>query len=113
MSAVDGVFVEVEHRFAAPPELQYVVWDFRAAYAAMRAPCAGVNVSIPSAYPLVPPVLDASSAQVAGILRAGSGSYYRLQQAAGTPGFTLLFSNGAGAALRPTLVPRLNVIRLQ
>jgi hypothetical protein len=47
------------------------------------------------------------------MLRAGSGSYYRLQHAPGAPGFTLLFSNSAGAALRTTLVPRLNVIRLQ
>jgi len=38
------------------------------------------------------------------MLRAGSGSYYRLQQAASAPGFTLLFSNSAGGALRTTLV---------
>jgi len=36
-----------------------------------------------------------------------------LQHAAGAPGFTLLFSNGAGAALRTSLVPRLSVIRIQ
>jgi len=29
------------------------------------------------------------------------------------PGFTVLFSNSAGGALRATLVPRLNMIRLQ
>jgi hypothetical protein len=99
--------------FAPPAELQYVRWDFRAAYPAMRTPCAGVNVSVPSAYPLVPPVLDATSVQVTGMLHAGSGSYYRLQHAAGAPGSTLLFSNSAGAALRTSLVPRLSVIRLQ
>jgi hypothetical protein len=54
-----------------------------------------------------------SSAALAGMLRAGSGSYYRLQQAASASAFTLLFSNSAGGALRATLVPRLNVIRLQ
>jgi hypothetical protein len=47
------------------------------------------------------------------MLHAGSGSYYRLQHTAGAPQFTLLFSNSAGAALRTTLVPRLNVIRIQ
>jgi hypothetical protein len=99
--------------FAPPAELQYVRWDFRAAYPAMRTPCAGVNVGIPSAYPLVPLVLDATSVQVTGMLHAGSGSYYRLQHAAGAPGFTLLFSNSAGAALRTSLVPQLSVIRLQ
>ena len=99
--------------FGTPAELQYVRWDFRAAYPAMRTPCAGVNVSIPSAYPLVPPVLDPTSAQASGMLHAGSGSYYQLQHAAGALGFTLLFSNSAGAALRTSLVPRLSMIRLQ
>jgi hypothetical protein len=47
------------------------------------------------------------------MLRAGSASYARLQHAAGAAKFTLLFSNSAGGALRATLVPRLNVIRLQ
>jgi hypothetical protein len=60
--------------FAAPAELQYVTWDFRADYPAMRTHCAGVGSSIPNAYPLAPPLLDAGSAQVAGMLRAGSGS---------------------------------------
>jgi hypothetical protein len=97
--------------FTAPPELQYVSWKFRTDYQTMKTACGSSN--LPSQFPLAPAVVDASSAQLAGMLHAGSGSYYRLQHAAGAPKFTLLFSNSAGGALRTTLVPRLNVIRLQ
>ena len=101
--------------FIAPPELRYVTWKFRTDYQTMKTACAAfLNTgNLPSQLPLVPPVLDATSAQGSGMLHAGSGSYYRLQHAAGAPGFTLLFSNSAGGALRATLVPRLNVIRIQ
>ncbi|PYO62718.1 MAG: hypothetical protein DMD70_05245 [Gemmatimonadetes bacterium] len=101
--------------FIAPPELRYVTWKFRTDYQTMKTACAAfLNTgNLPSQLPLVPPVLDATSAQGSGMLHAGSGSYYRLQHAAGAPGFTLLFSNSAGGALRTTLVPRLNVIRIQ
>jgi len=100
--------------FTAPPELQYVTWKFRTDYQTMKTACAPFfsTGNLPSQFPLTPSVVDGSAA-LAGMLRAGSGSYYRLQQAASAPGFTLLFSNSAGGALRTTLVPRLNVIRLQ
>ncbi len=101
--------------FTAPPELQYVTWRFRTDYQTMKTAC-GVffnTGNLPGQVPLTPAIVDGGSAQLAGMLRAGSGSYYRLQHAAGAPGFTLLFSNSAGAALRTSLVPRLNVIRLQ
>ena len=97
--------------FTAPSELQYLTWQFRSAFPALRNKCN--SIKIPAQFPLTPAVFNASSAQISGVLHAGSGSYYRLQHAAGAPGFTLLFSNSAGAALRTTLVPRLNVIRLQ
>ncbi|HYU90523.1 MAG TPA: hypothetical protein VE966_08765 [Gemmatimonadales bacterium] len=100
--------------FTAPPELQYVTWKFRSDYQTMKTACGAFfsTGNLPSQFPLTPPVVNGSAA-LAGMLRAGSGSYYRLQQAASAPGFTLLFSNSAGGALRATLVPRLNVIRLQ
>ncbi|HTD70522.1 MAG TPA: hypothetical protein VK647_08690 [Gemmatimonadales bacterium] len=100
--------------FTAPPELQYVTWKFRSDYQTMKTACGAFfnTGNLPSQFPLTPSVVDGSAA-LAGMLRAGSGSYYRLQQAASAPGFTLLFSNSAGGALRTTLVPRLNVIRLQ
>ncbi len=97
--------------FSAPLELQYLTWQFRSAFPALRTACN--TTKIPAQFPLIPAVLDATSVQVAGMLHAGSGSYYRLQHAAGAPQFSLLFSNSAGAALRTTLVPRLNVIRIQ
>jgi hypothetical protein len=101
--------------FTAPPELQYTTWKFRTDYQTMKTACAAfVNSGIlPSQFPLTPAVVDASAVQVSGMLHAGSASYYRMQHAAGASKFTLLFSNSAGGALRTTLVPRLNVIRLQ
>ena len=96
--------------FAAPSELQYLTWQFRTAFPTLNNSCSS---RIPAQFPLAPPVLNATATHVSGMLRAGSGSYYRLQHAAGAPQFTLLFSNNAGAALRTTLVPRLNVIRIQ
>ena len=97
--------------FTAPPELQYTTWKFRTDYQTMRTAC--VTTQLPSQFPLAPAVVDASTAQVSGMLHAGSASYYRMQHAAGASKFTLLFSNSAGGALRTTLAPRLNVIRLQ
>jgi hypothetical protein len=99
--------------FPAPPELQYVTWQFRSAFPTLRTACG--NTRIPSQFPLdfAAPVFNGSTLAASGVLHAGSGSYYRLQQAAGDPQFSLLFSNGAGAALRTSLVPRLNVIRIQ
>jgi len=101
--------------FTAPPELQYVTWKFRADYQTMKNTCAAFfsTGSLPSQFPLTPAIVDGSAAQLAGMLRAGSGSYYQLQHPPAAPGFTLLFSNSAGGALRTSLVPRLNVIRIQ
>ena len=105
--------------FSPPTELQYVKWRFRSDFPNLRARCpnprTGVppNPNIPAAYTLVPPVLDGSSLQVQGVLRAGSGGYYRLQQAPGGGQFTLLFSNSTGIALRTSLAPMLSVIRIQ
>jgi hypothetical protein len=96
--------------FSSPPELQYVKWQFRSAFPLFNSRCSN---RIPAQFPLIPAVVNGGSAQLAGMLRAGSGSYYRIQQVAGAPSFTLLFSNGGGGALRSTLVPRLNVIRIQ
>ena len=56
---------------------------------------------------------DGSAITLSGTLHSGSASYYIAQQAAGAVGFTLLFSNNTGYALRASLGPRLNVLRLQ
>jgi len=99
--------------FSAPPELQYVTWQFRTAFPRLRSACG--SAKIPTLFPLDTAVhtFSGSALAASGMLRAGSASYYRLQQAGGAPKFSLLFSNSAGAALRTTLTPRLTVIRLQ
>jgi hypothetical protein len=97
----------------APPELQYKKWRFRTDFTAIHNACAGVSSSFPVGYPLVPATGLGSATNLSGKLRSGSGTYYIAQQAAGDPGFTLLFSDGSGRALRPSLGARLNVIRIQ
>ena len=97
--------------FPTPPELQYVKWQFRTAFPTLRTACN--NTKLPAQFPLAPQSVTGSSAQLAGMLRAGSGSYYVMQQAPSTPGFTLLFSTSSGTALRTSLVPQLAVLRLQ
>jgi hypothetical protein len=102
--------------FTAPPELQYKRWRFRSDYQTIRNACvARVSPAppFPSAYPLVAGSGDGSAINLSGTLHSGSGSYYVAQQAAGAAGFTLLFSNSTGFALRASLAPRLNVLRLQ
>ena len=103
--------------FTAAPELQYTTWHFRNDYATIRTNCAGfVNTSsLPGLFPLDTAAhsFTGSALAASGVLHAGSGSYYRLQQAPAAPQFSLLFSNSAGSALRTSLVPRLNVIRIQ
>jgi hypothetical protein len=103
--------------FTAPPELQYQRWRFRTDYGTIRATCIPRTSPnpppYPTAYTLSPATGDGSAVNLAGTLHSGSGSYYIAQQAAGAPGFTLLFSNSTGYALRTSLAPRLNVLRLQ
>jgi hypothetical protein len=96
--------------FAAPPELQYVSWKFRSAFPLFNAKC---SPAIPASFPLAPVTVAANAVNVSGVLRAGSGGYYLAQQGAAAAGFTLLFSDAAGTALRVSLVPQLTVLRLQ
>ena len=98
--------------FNAPSTLQYVKWRFRSDYPTIHNACALVGSNFPSTYPLAPGSGDGSALSLAGTLRSGSGSYYLGQQPVGPAGFTLLFSTGTGTALRTSLVPRLNVIRI-
>ena len=105
--------------FSAPPELQYKLWRFRTDYGVLHNRCPNPssnmppNPNIPATFPLVPSVGAGSAVSLSGLLRAGSGTYHRALQNAGAQGFTLLFSDAAGRALRASAVPRLNVIRIQ
>ena len=96
--------------FPTPPELQYVKWQFRTAFPTFNSRCSN---KIPGAFPLTPTAVTGSSAQLAGMLRAGSGNYYLMQQAPSAPSFALLFSTGTGTALRTSLIPQLAILRLQ
>jgi len=102
--------------FTAPAALRYVKWHFRADYPTLHAACLarGATGNVPASYTLVPLVSgDASAWNVTGTMRGGSGSYYVAQQAAGAQGVSLLFSTRSRTAFPASLVPRLNVIRIQ
>jgi len=105
--------------FTAPFELQYKMWRFRTDYPLLRNRCpdprtgSPPNTGIPAALTLAPGVGAGSAVDLSDMLRAGSGLYFRAQQPAGAARFGLLFSDAAGRALRGSLVPRLNVIRIQ
>jgi hypothetical protein len=94
----------------APPELTYNSWSFHAVFSSLHTQRPGTFRSL---YPLVPTVSAGRDVNLAGTLRAGSGIYQLAEQPAADPGFTLSFTAPLGNLINPTLVPRLNVIRLQ
>jgi hypothetical protein len=96
--------------FLAPNELRYKSWAFRTTYASLHAQDAG---NFPKSFPLTPPSSAGRALVLTGTLRAGSGVYVRAFQAPSAPGFTLLFGTSTGGPLDPSLVPRLNVIRVR
>lgn len=96
--------------FTAPAELRYDSWNFRTTYASLNAQAPTV---FPKAYPLTPTTSNGRQTSLTGTLRAGSGVYHRATQAAGTAGFTTLFSTSGGGLLNSGFVPRLNVIRIR
>jgi hypothetical protein len=93
-----------------PPELQYRSWRFRTTYADLNSQRPNF---FPKPFPLTPPVMAGKSIAVTGTLHAGSGSYIVSAQPPSGPGFALLFSGPAGAALPAVLNPRLNAVRLR
>ncbi len=98
--------------FIAPDSLRYKSYAFRSAFPVFAGACPAGRRP-PSTFPLVPGVGLGDAVNLVGTLRAGTGTYYRAQQTAGGSGFTLLFGDGSGRALRASLVPMLNVIRIQ
>jgi hypothetical protein len=96
--------------FLAPNVLKYDSWKFRTTYASLHAQDAS---NFPKSFPLTPTTSAGRAVTLTGTLRAGSGVYTRAFQAPSAPGFTLLFGTSAGGPLDPSLVPRLNVIRVR
>jgi hypothetical protein len=96
--------------FTAPARLKYDSWAFRTTYMSL-------NQQNPSRYPLpfplVPKVFNAASFSATDTLRAGSGDFFRVQQTAGQPGFTVRLTNATGGAISTTAAPRLNIIRIK
>jgi len=96
--------------FVAPTELTYDSWKFRTTYASLNAQDA---TNFPKAFPLTPTTSNGRLTDFSGTLRSGSGIYHRATQGSNAPGFTLRFTTSGGGLINPTLVPRLNVIRIQ
>ena len=97
--------------FTAPNALKYKKWAFRSAFPALRAKCGN---SIPPTFPLVATADAGPSINLSGTMGSGSGAaYQRALQVAGAASFTLLFSDGTGAQLKATVLPRLNVVRIR
>jgi hypothetical protein len=93
-----------------PPELNYDSWGLHAVYASLNGQRPN---QFPKPYPLEPTASAGRDVNLSGTLRAGSGIYHRATQGAGDRGFTLRFTTPNGGMINASLVPRLNVIRLQ
>lgn len=97
--------------FTAPAALKYKKWAFRTAFPKLRAAC---GPPIPSTFPLLATADAGPNINLTGTMTSGSGAAYeRALQGPGADRFTLLFSNGTGAQLQSTVLPRLNVLRIR
>ncbi len=98
--------------FAAPSQLKYTTWSFRATYDTLHESSDPETASFyPYAYPLMPPVQGGSQVSLNGELRSGSGSYVRAVQGPGDPAFAVDFTLNNTTGLGTTIVPRLDVVR--
>lgn len=92
-----------------PVRLRYTTWRFRTTFESFNEQSAD---RFPLPFPLVPVVLRSPSFDRQGVLRAGSGDYYRVLQSANDAGFRVAFTDPAGATLSGA-VPRINVMRIR
>jgi hypothetical protein len=103
--------------FTAPTVLKYKHWAFRSDYPALHASCTSWSAFQrlpPDAFPLQAPGGPGAAINVSGTIYAGSaGTYQRALQGPNGAQFTLLFSDGTGALLQGSLLPRLNVLRIR
>lgn len=96
--------------FEAPPRLRYTTWAFRTTYASLNEQAPN---SFDRPFPIVPDSAQGGTFELLGVLRSGSGEYFRVLQEAAQPGFTLEFTDEAGEPLDPEVAPRLNVVRVR
>ena len=100
--------------FAAPATMKYKHWAFRTAYPRLKARCPTIPNAFQPTYPLVATASAGSAINAVGTMYAGSaGTYRRALQGPNGPSFTLLFSDGSGATLQSSIVPKLQVIRIR
>lgn len=96
--------------FTPPARLRYDTWAFRTTYASLNQQDPG-NFDRP--FPLVPDSVIGGTFELLGTLRSGSGDYLRVVQVATQRGFTLQFTDPGGGTIAPSVVPRLNVVRIR
>jgi hypothetical protein len=96
--------------FSAPGALQYKSWHFRTTFPSLHSQD---PADFPLAYPLVPTLSAGNAVNISGMLRTGSGEYVRAVQQAGGAAFTLHFSANGTTAVSPSVVPRLNILRIR
>src|SRR5712691_377920 len=96
--------------FSASSELQYKSWHFRTTFSSLHSQA---PTDFPLAYPLVPPLSAGNAVNISGTLRTGSGEYVRAVQQASAAVFTLHFSANGTTAVSPSVVPRLNILRIR
>ncbi len=96
--------------FTPSDRLQYRTWRFRTTYASLYEQ---VPTSFDRPFPLVPLEFTGGAFVVDGVLHAGSGAYYLVEQPAGAAGFALRFAESTGGAVNPVVEPRLHVLRIR
>lgn len=103
--------------FTVPGNLKYKKWAFRSDFPTLHASCtgwSGFQRTPPDVFPLMAPGFPGAAINVTGTIYAGSpGTYQRALQGPGGGQFTLLFSDGTGALLKESVLPRLNVLRIR
>ncbi len=93
-----------------PDRLSYQTWDFRAVYSSLHDQD---PTDFPNAYPLEPIVFAGGEIDVSGIMRSGSGAYYRVIQSPGQRGFSVELLDESGSPLIGAADPRLTVVRIR
>ncbi len=96
--------------FTPPPRLTYATWRFRTTYQSLNQQD---PTTFDRPFPIVPQTFMGGTFEATGTLRSGSGAYFRVLQSPGQRGFTVTFDDGAGGPITATVVPRLNVLRIQ
>jgi len=93
-----------------PDRLSYQTWNFRTVYSSLHDQDA---TNFPKPYPLEPMVFTGGNIDVSGLMRSGSGAYYRVIQSPGQRGFSVALLDESGNPLTGEADPRLSVIRIR